>query len=129
MLEVYKRMNKIIPYACFMLFVSVGLQAEFYAGTELHNWCTEVENIQTGRAGDLFAVGKLYGYIAGVAALSESECFTLPQGVTIGQLAAIVSRYLDKHPELWNKDAAGLVIWALMDTWPKVEKKVGKEKI
>lgn len=53
------------------------------------------------------------GYIMGVYDGNENELFFVPSGVTGHKFYNIVGKYLDNHPEEWNKSAADLVIKAL----------------
>ena len=39
-------------------------------------------------------------------------------GMTYGQMAAVVGKYLDDHPEQWNLPAEVLVYRALYAVWP-----------
>ena len=39
--------------------------------------------------------------------------FSIPEGATLGQACEVVSKWLDEHPEEWNKPSYQLLITAL----------------
>jgi hypothetical protein len=59
-----------------------------------------------------------YGvYILGVCDATRL-LYNIPEKATIGQIAAIVSKYLKDHPEKWGEPASDLVIKALQEAFP-----------
>lgn len=58
------------------------------------------------------------GYIRGVSdALSISKA-CIPQNASPGQKMAIVHKYLNNHPEMWNRPAFDVVAFALTEAFP-----------
>ena len=69
---------------------------------------------------DAFNNGYFTGYIMGcVGTLPHDGYYTLPDNVTVGQLCAIFTKYMNNHPEYWNLPASLLVYFALIDAFPK----------
>lgn len=70
--------------------------------------------------------GSYTGYIIGISDTYEfiqdwkgfDPTICTPGAVTVGQLKAIVRKYLDNNPELLHLDAAGLVLTALRKAFP-----------
>ena len=67
------------------------------------------------------------GYIAAVCDSSTHILFSIPEGATLGQACDVVGKWLDGHPEEWNKPAQQLVIKALKEAFP-LEKNSAKKK-
>ena len=67
-----------------------------------------------------FQSGLCMGFVAGISdAMSIAAikaCF--PPGVTAGQTADVVKRFLGQHPERRHEAAAGLVAQALSEAFP-----------
>lgn len=49
---------------------------------------------------------------------SQDFCFSLPQGTTQNQLAAVVKKWLDQNPENLHMPAALLVQYAFFEAFP-----------
>jgi hypothetical protein len=66
------------------------------------------------------------GFVGGVNDASfvlNMVPYCTPQGVTLGQLQPVVTKWLRRHPEQLRRDAAFLVMTALEETFPCGEKK------
>ena len=50
---------------------------------------------------------------------SYSKQMRAEEGVTVGQLCAIVTKYLKENPKEWNDPGVDLVYRALIDAFPK----------
>jgi hypothetical protein len=105
---------KPLTIAIALLAASVtAARAEMIDGNKLLQHCT-----QQGW-GETFCLG----FVAGVhdnmrmtlRILDESPC--VPDGVTLGQIKDVTTRYLRKHPENRHKSAAVLVSAALVEAW------------
>lgn len=66
---------------------------------------------------NLVMIGAFLAYVAGVYD-TLSFAFSTPDGVTVGQICAIVSKYLKNHPERWSEAADLLVVDALREAFP-----------
>jgi hypothetical protein len=65
------------------------------------------------------ACAYIAGYVAGVFdSRGGNEVFCFPKGVTLRQSRAILSNFIKKHPENWNKNAALFVTVALIEAFP-----------
>lgn len=64
------------------------------------------------------AKGFANGYISGVANALDDVLFCLPNGVTVGQLVDVTSRYLRNNPAQRHKGASLLIVNALVQVWP-----------
>ena len=66
-----------------------------------------------------YDVGNYAGFILGVCdAYSLNELICLGNGVTKGQILAIVAKFLKANPERWNEPAFFLVVAALKGAFP-----------
>jgi hypothetical protein len=72
-----------------------------------------------------FLQGECVGITEGLAVLAPDlgpgfvisrSC--MPDDVTLGQMATVVVRWLDQHPERWHEDFKALTLLALHDAWP-----------
>lgn len=71
--------------------------------------------MSSGRStADLQAAGMLEGFVAG--AISPHDC--LPDGVKLGQLVAVVNKYVRAHPEDRHYSASSLVRRAVDIAFP-----------
>ncbi|MGA2478508.1 MAG: Rap1a/Tai family immunity protein [Spirochaetia bacterium] len=58
------------------------------------------------------------GFVSSGAQVMLDAGWLSASGITYGQMAAVVGKYLDDHPEQWNLDAEVLVYRALYAVWP-----------
>jgi hypothetical protein len=64
-----------------------------------------------------------YGvYILGVYDATRL-LYNIPENTTIGQIGAVVSKYLKDHPEKWGEPASDLIIKALQEAFPLKSRK------
>ena len=95
--------------------------AGFMNGTTLKK-LADADERASGPAGVLpsaaFDVGRFSGYVIGVHDAVAGTKVCLTDGVTFGQLQAIVSKYLRDNPEKWNFSASSLVVAALSSASP-----------
>ena len=63
------------------------------------------------------------GYITGVCDASKYflslESSIWNRNITLGQLCAIVAKYLKAHPEKWDYSAESIILEALIEAFPK----------
>jgi hypothetical protein len=102
-------MTTAVALAC--LPASAETATAFYSGNALWNECS---------GDNAFQSGLCMGFVAGISdAMSLAAikaCF--PPGVTVGQTADVVKRFLGQHPERRHEAAAGLVAQALSEAFP-----------
>jgi hypothetical protein len=85
--------------------------------------CRDFANKQFAK--EPFLQGECVGILEGSSILSgdlapvfvyNSSC--VPDEVTLSQMAAVVVRWFDQHPERWHEDFRALALLALHDAWP-----------
>lgn len=100
-----------LPLAC--LAAVLPAHAGFDSGNRLYEDC---------RASNYFNRGYCGGYVIGVVDAVERSGsgprICVPEGATKGQLADVVLKYLEDHPERRNRDAGELVPEALHAAFP-----------
>ena len=118
-------MRKIATLVAFVLLVAApSARSEepklmgFVSGDSLHEFCKAPANkLMCG------------GYIAGVSDAYATpsgahdgklavRSWCPPQDASLGQQTAVVSKWLDSHPEQWHFSAAVLVAQALAEAFP-----------
>lgn len=98
--------------------------AAFVTGNQLVQFMREFDKYQNGnKDADNFEIGRFTGYVIGVVDSNNESAFLIPTDTSIGQIGAIVSKYLKDHPEKWNEPASILVITALKEAFPLQENK------
>lgn len=65
-----------------------------------------------------FPTGKVMGFVMGVHDTLDEIAFCSPPGTNVGQLCAVVGKYLKDHPAEWNSAATVLVQKALAEAFP-----------
>ncbi|MEK6804184.1 MAG: Rap1a/Tai family immunity protein [Nitrospirota bacterium] len=91
--------------------------AAFYDGNNLIPMMQEGEKANRSEKADYLSASRFMGYVTGVAdSLGGSIC--IPESVTISQLGAIVTKYLNEHPDEWHLAGSHLVTKALRVTFP-----------
>lgn len=96
-----------------------GRATEYYTGNTLLDGCTDAS-----AASSVLQTGCM-GYISGVAS-AGGQCentingyrFSVPEGVSRGQLKDIVVMWLQRHPADRHYAAAGMVAAALAESFP-----------
>ena len=94
-----------------LLFLSFSAQAAFIDGNKLLEYAREEE-----RSGN--SSGMLLGYIAGVHDAFDSSVICTPSNATLGQLKAIVVKFLKENPEVWAKTGDNVIFTALSRAFP-----------
>lgn len=62
---------------------------------------------------------RVYGYISGVVdSMKNIGIFCVPKSVPLGQISAIVEKYVRANPESWGQGAEELVFQALHPVYP-----------
>jgi hypothetical protein len=95
-----------------MLLLSLacsGAHAGFIDGNRLQQW---------SRGGDSAGAGLFMGYVSGIADTGDGLLFCPGIRVVVGQLTAVVEKYLENNPEKWDYEAAPLVIRAMQQAFP-----------
>ena len=104
-----------------MLLVGAPVRGGFYDGNELKVGLELFRSMASQRLKltEHIEGGKALGYVLGVADSASWESVACaPANVTAGQLADVVLKYLQDHPEERHKAAVGLVATALINAFP-----------
>lgn len=95
----------------------------FYTGSELLEYCRVANEPDFS---DVVQAGKCHGWIRGASdmhnilfALNGFEPqFCFPEGVTAGQMIAVVVKYLEENPAQLRRPAGPLTLNALVEAFP-----------
>lgn len=112
------RIKILITIAILSSNILSDASAYFYDGNQLIPMMREGERAERSENGaDYLKASRFMGYITGVAdALGTSVC--LPDNVTIAQLGAVVTKYLNEHPDQWHLTGSHLIESALRTIFP-----------
>jgi hypothetical protein len=98
-------------------------EACFVDGLMLMEWYKAGQRLeqQIGGIGDVMDDSKFKGYIIGVIDAADEDFYhyDIPHGTMIGQIYAIVIKYLKANPKQWRLCGSELVILAMMQAYPK----------
>jgi hypothetical protein len=89
----------------------LGWQSARAVFTFVRGGRTKISNINYDEAASFSA------YVVGVYDSRRTE-FCTPPNTTVRQVTAVVAKFLNNHPEVWNQDAALLVHRALKEVFP-----------
>lgn len=98
------------------LSISMGSSATLFTGNDLQPYCADQD--------DTFMFAQCLAYIRGVddgylIGLSKQvKLYCIPDNVTLGQTAKIVSKFLEENPEHLHQPAQSLVYAALYIAFP-----------
>lgn len=102
-----------------LLLVSQVSSAQLSTGNDLNNWSAADDRTQfpNARSTDYMESSMLNGYIRGVVD-APGSLLCVPNGVTMGQMLAIVKKYVREHPEKWMWNGSWMVTMALSEAFP-----------
>lgn len=86
-------------------------------GNQLMEYAREYEKLDQDPTIKSYRQGWFMGFVSGV--WNASPAAITPRGVMLGQVCAVVIKYLKAHPEKWNEAAFFLVISAIRESWPE----------
>jgi Rap1a immunity proteins len=121
--------------SCYLAaFFVFGLSSVAFAmsGVDLKDLAAAFERVQVrggpnqGPPGDAADASSFAGYVTGVRDIADAMVISrtpvqiacVPQGVTTGQLAAMVAKYVREHPEEWSRTGDELVVRTFRQTFP-----------
>jgi hypothetical protein len=96
--------------AAALMISAMNVNAWFFTGDDIQSMCNQPPE----GAGSSVCLG----YIAGVVDALGGTHFCLSKGVTVGQLRAIVKKYIDNNLERLHLDATVLTTLALKESFP-----------
>ncbi len=119
--------NPLLKTLTFILLMSVLLPLgnahakELLSGTELVQLMREYEKAQRNdKSANLYIAGEYVGYVMG---FYDATWFFYAEvrNITPEGVADVVGKFLNQHPEKWNRPAWDLVMEALKEAFPKQE--------
>jgi hypothetical protein len=122
-----KMRNPVVKTLATILLISVLLPLgnahakEFLSGTELVQLMREYEKAQRNdKSTNLHKAGEYLGYVMG---FYDATWFFYAEvrNITPERVAAVVAKFLNQHPEKWNRPAWDLVMEALKEAFPRQE--------
>lgn len=108
----------VLALTAAILICNVAL-AQYYDGANLVKYWREYQKHESERPFSAVYVGQYLGYVSGVTDTLDGIAFDIPDNVKMGQIYAIVGKYLDDHPSDWNLPADVLVTRSLEKAFPK----------
>ena len=101
------------------LFIVVPSFAQFWDGNYLVTLMREHEKaVRSDTTTNFWSAGSFSGFVIGVHDSQDQREFCSPSNATVGQITAVVAKYLNAHPEQWNESAHALVRRALKEGFP-----------
>lgn len=103
------------------MVIGVAVPGQYYDGQDLHELWEASKRRVAGvpdAGADKFDKSYLSGYVIGTADAMAGINLFCPGSAKAGQLVAVVGKYLDDHPEEWNKAGSYLVAVALKEAFP-----------
>jgi hypothetical protein len=111
--------------AVALMVMSAATSASELTGNDLLPACRDFINRRFDK--DPLSQGQCIGIIEALAFAAPDLPFQTsrschPETVTINQIATVVVRWIEQHPQDWHKPFFPLVLFALHDTWPCSER-------
>ncbi|UXI70318.1 Rap1a/Tai family immunity protein [Tahibacter amnicola] len=111
----------IITIVLALLMSATPTQVEFVGGKRLAELGKAFQRMEAKAGKDDDHLGALYflGYVAAIADTGgKNELFCIPNDVSIQQVATVVARFVDAHPETWHFRGYYFVEGALAAAFP-----------
>jgi hypothetical protein len=116
-----------IIVAIFLASFSCSSMASFYNGNKLKDSIDSYDRVSNNKVieGDYANAARGMGYIVGVADTLDYLSITCtPNGASVGQIVAIVSKYIKDNPDKWMESANHLVGVSLQKSFPCEKSKI-----
>ena len=119
--------NPVLKMLAIILLISALLPLgnahakEFLSGTDLVQLMREYEKAQRNdKSTDLLKAGEYLGYVTG---FYDATWFFYAdvRNLTPERVAIVIAKFLNQHPEKWNRAAWDLVMEALKEAFPRQE--------
>jgi hypothetical protein len=68
---------------------------------------------------DAHGAGMAFGFISGEASALAGSVICFSNATTQGQIVAVVAKFINAHPEDWDKPANVLILRALYESFPR----------
>ena len=105
----------IVLSGALLATLPLGANAEFYSGNKLKDYLEKWESSSPGVDG---AIGA--GYVVGAydSRVGGNICPPSNASITVGQITAMVLKYMRENPDKLHRSGDFLVALALMKAWP-----------
>jgi len=118
-MKLIKRASLVIILALLVLCISSDSSAFFEDGNNLVRRLREFEKARAGDPNANYDDATYYmGFVIGVHDATAYN-YNTPSQITVGQIWAVVAKYLKDNPEKWSQPASLLVMEALRKAFPK----------
>jgi hypothetical protein len=93
---------------------------QYVDGNKLVGWLNAVDRMERNAStgSDMLSIGQLQGFLMSFSDSYDGTIYCAPQAATLGQLTAVVKRYVNGHPEQWTYSATLLTMGALSTAFP-----------
>ncbi len=110
----------LLSISMLLTFTHAQALAQFFTGNDLIPLMREDDKVNISGDGIRVDFVKQRQYVAYVLGVCDATNFVynLPARASVGQIAAVVSKYLKNHPDEWSEPAAVLVVKALSEAFP-----------
>ena len=98
--------------------LSISMGSAAWTGNDLQKYCADEDDGYTFNLCRGFIRGAFDGHNVVSAIYKKDDVFCLPEEVTVGQVAKVVLKYLENHPEMLHEMAVGVVYAALFRAFP-----------
>lgn len=96
--------------------------ADFFGAKQLVEWADQAplrnSSDPVEAMNGIVAASNFQQYVVGFHDAGDNRLFCTPQSVTVGQLQAVVEKYLRANPEQWHERASVAVTAALASAFP-----------
>jgi hypothetical protein len=103
---------------CLLVLLPLQATADFIDGNQLVEWMRDYEMVLVEKrpeSANSTNAGAYLGYVAATSDLLSSMLDADIGKMTVGQVCAVVAKFLKAHPEHWDKTAKSLVRQALFE--------------
>lgn len=111
-------------FMMFAFFLHSQVYAFIYTGNDLANCLPEYHKASRGDKNTNYdEATRFQAYVIGVFDTLDGRQFCSPKYTSVKQITAIVAKYLESHPEHWNKPGPDIIVMALAESFPCAKKK------
>jgi hypothetical protein len=111
-------MRRYLLLLVVLLELAIPAYSQFWDGNELVKYLRSYEMaLRKDPKTNYDEAASYSAFVVGVHDSRREELCT-PPAANVGQIGAVVARFLNSHPETWNQGAAHLVVRALKEAFP-----------
>ena len=109
---------KLLLTIILLLSLVAPAKAEMNCGTLAEFNTFYKDALNNSDASEGLMAGYFQGYTAGWASGDDGRYFKIPSGVDDAQIAHVIGKWLQAHPEKWHLAMNQCIFFALHATWP-----------